>query len=104
MVVARILQPAIDTAVRVQPALGRTAAASQQAANAVSTLLLNASASIALVFGLWRLGHDLGWTSEFVIPSGLFSHWQVWLALALALRIMASAAAREAAKNAEPRA
>jgi len=41
---------------------------------------------LALVFGLWRVSADLGWTENFVISSGLFSHWQVWIALALALK------------------
>jgi hypothetical protein len=27
---------------------------------------------------------DLGWTGNFFIGSGLLSHWQVWIALAIA--------------------
>ena len=41
---------------------------------------------LALVFGLWRVGTDLGWTGNFLIASGLFSHWQVWMAIAIALK------------------
>jgi hypothetical protein len=37
-----------------------------------------------LMLGLWRLTADVGWTDEFAIQSGLLSHWQVWLALAIA--------------------
>lgn len=43
-------------------------------------------ASLALfVMAAWRFFADLGWTSDFVIGEGVFSHWQVWGALGLAL-------------------
>lgn len=43
-------------------------------------------ASMALfVMAAWRFCADLGWTSDFVISEGIFSHWQVWGALGLAL-------------------
>lgn len=32
--------------------------------------------------GLWRLGADLGWTGPFFVEDGVFSRWQVWIALA----------------------
>ncbi len=60
----------------------------QQLVNALIILLAPAS-MIALVFGLWRIGADLAWTGAFVISDGFFSHWQVWLALAGALRLAA---------------
>ncbi|HYW42359.1 MAG TPA: hypothetical protein VE959_05855 [Bryobacteraceae bacterium] len=44
--------------------------------------LLTPAAALAGVFALWRLAADLKWTSQFVIPSGLFSHWQVWVVAA----------------------
>lgn len=59
-----------------------------QLANILIILLAPAS-MVALVFGLWRLGSDLAWTGTFVISDGFFSHWQVWLALAGALRLAA---------------
>jgi hypothetical protein len=37
-----------------------------------------------LGLGMWRLTSDLGWTGTFAIPEGLLSHWQVWLAMAVA--------------------
>lgn len=49
--------------------------------------LINPVALIALVLGLWRLTADLGWTGAFLISDGLFSHWQVWIALALVLKV-----------------
>lgn len=53
----------------------------------VLIILLTPASIIALAFGLWRVGADLGWTGAFVIPDGFFSHWQVWLALAAGLRL-----------------
>lgn len=40
-------------------------------------------------FALWRLGADLKWTGDFFIPDGMFSRWQVWLALAVATQAAA---------------
>jgi hypothetical protein len=52
--------------------------------------LLTPAAAVATVLALWRLGADLRWTGEFAISEGLFSHWQVWLALAFLLQTAAS--------------
>jgi hypothetical protein len=69
----------------VTPGLSRTVAFSQQAANFIA-VFLDPTALLALVFGLWRFGVDLGWTGSFVIGQGLFSHWQVWIALAIGIK------------------
>ncbi len=58
-------------------------------APAVAALLTPAAAASA-VLALWRLGADLKWTEQFAIPDGFFSHWQVWMAIALALQSGAS--------------
>jgi hypothetical protein len=52
--------------------------------------LLTPAAVASAGLGLWRLGSDLNWTREFVIAKGLFSHWQVWMALAVGLQVAAS--------------
>ena len=44
--------------------------------------LLVPVAVMASVLGIWRLAADLRITSDFAIPNGLFSHWQVWIAFA----------------------
>ena len=44
---------------------------------------------MATALALWRLGADLNWTGEFAIPDGLFSHWQVWFAMAVVLQLAA---------------
>ena len=49
--------------------------------------LLTPAAAMALGLGLWRIAADLNWTNSFAIPSGLFSHWQVWLGAAAALQL-----------------
>jgi hypothetical protein len=52
--------------------------------------LLTPAAVVALVLGLWRVSADLGWTEEFLISKGFFSHWQVWIALAIGLQAAAA--------------
>ena len=51
--------------------------------------LMTPVAVMAAVLGLWRIGADLKWTSGFAIPSGIFSHWQVWLGVAFLLEVCA---------------
>jgi TRAP-type C4-dicarboxylate transport system permease small subunit len=53
----------------------------------VLAALLTPAAAMALVLGCWRIAADLSWTSSFAIPSGLFSHWQVWLGAAAVLQL-----------------
>ena len=61
-------------------------------------ILLTPAAMLALVFALWRIGADLGWTGTFVISDGFFSHWQVWLALAIGLKLATSSLQHTASK------
>jgi len=60
----------------------------RRVASAVAALLTPAGV-IALFLALWRAAADLNWTNSFAIPSGLFSHWQVWLAAAVLLQTCA---------------
>ena len=78
------LQNWLERAVaRAEPVFG------QQLAN-VMVALLTPAAGVALVMGLWRLCADLGWTEAFLISGGFFSHWQVWIALSIALKLLSS--------------
>ena len=52
--------------------------------------LMTPAAATAYALAFWRLGVDLNWTSDFIIGKGLFSRWQVWLALAAATQLAAS--------------
>ncbi len=47
--------------------------------------LLTPAALMALVLGLWRFSVDLSLSSQFPISHGLFSHWQVWIAVGVLL-------------------
>jgi hypothetical protein len=44
---------------------------------------------MACVLGFWRLAADLDWTSGFGITTGPFSHWQVWMVLAVIILLVA---------------
>jgi len=44
---------------------------------------------MAFVLSMWRLGADIGFTRSFAIHTGIFSHWQVWLAMSLVTQFMA---------------
>lgn len=47
--------------------------------------LLSPVAAVVFALAIWRLGQDLGVTTQFFIQDGPLSHWQVWLALAITL-------------------
>jgi hypothetical protein len=51
----------------------------------------------AWALGGWRLLADLKITGDFAISSGLFSHWQVWIALGVVLQVAAFLLQRAAA-------
>jgi hypothetical protein len=78
--------------VRVQLSYGRALRKTQhtqrQIAVALSSFLTPLSV-VALVLGFWRLGADLNLTGAFAISRGIFSHWQVWMALAIVLQAAA---------------
>ncbi len=44
--------------------------------------LLTPAAVMASALGLWRLASDMKVAGAFGISSGVFSHWQVWMASA----------------------
>ena len=78
-----------ELGIRLHPVLDRTESLSREAATAISAML-SPAAAIALGLGFWRLGADLGWTGQFAISSGLFSHWQVWFGLAVVVQVLAA--------------
>jgi hypothetical protein len=51
--------------------------------------LLTPAAVMALVLAIWPLAADLKFTGAFPIDAGVFSHWQVWLALGCSLQCIA---------------
>jgi hypothetical protein len=52
--------------------------------------LLTPAAVMACALAFWRLAADMNATGQFPIPSGLFSHWQVWVTLAASLQCCAT--------------
>src|SRR3954467_6227428 len=56
--------------------------------------LLGPASVMAFVLGGWRLGADLNLTGQFAISHGLFSHWQVWLALGAGMQVAAAILSR----------
>jgi len=55
----------------------------------VVRFLLTPVAVAAGAVGIWRLGTDPGWTNGFFIAQGFLSHWQVWLAAAIGIQLLA---------------
>jgi len=86
---------------RLQSLVRRTVATSAQAAD-VLVALVTPSAVVASVMGLWRLTADMGWTESFPISTGFFSHWLVWIVLAIGLKFGASALAAKLLPVAAP--
>ena|SRR5690348_3267360 len=68
--------------------ISRRAVKNSRAARVAAYLLTITSISCAS-FGIWRLGNDLGWAGDFVFTSGALSHWQVWIAAAIAAQYLA---------------
>ena len=57
---------------------------------AVLVWLLGPVSLLAYAFAAWRVAADIGWSASFFIPTGLFSHWLIWLSIGLALSFSAS--------------
>lgn len=65
----------------------KTTGKNRNAALAIAALVTPATL-LAFVLASWRMSADLGFTSAFPITTGLLSHWQVWLAIALAAQFL----------------
>ena len=70
------------------PRVSRRQGKNRHLALALATLLWPAALA-AYVLGFWRLAADLGLAGGFGIAEGVFSHWQVWIALAGLLNVAA---------------
>jgi hypothetical protein len=70
--------------------VGKQRRKNRRLALAVGALLTPATV-MAAILALWRLAADLNWTNTFAISSGLFSHWQVWMAAAAVLHLCSRA-------------
>lgn len=52
--------------------------------------LLTPASLLAFVLAAWRLGADLGFTGEFAIGQGFFSHWIVWAGIGIGIQYFAN--------------
>jgi hypothetical protein len=52
--------------------------------------LMTPASLLAFVLAAWRLGSDLGFTGEFAIGQGFFSHWIVWAAIGIGIQSFAN--------------
>lgn len=68
-------------------ALGKRPAKPNRRLALAAAGLLTPAALIASVLAVWRIAADLNVAGSFAIPTGLFSHWQVWLAAAILLQL-----------------
>jgi len=53
--------------------------------------LMTPAALMAYVLAFWRLGADMRIAGQFAIEDGFFSHWQVWLPIAVGLSMSSAA-------------
>ena len=65
----------------------------------VCAALLTPAALMAWALGGWRLMADLKWTGDFAIRDGIFSHWQVWVALGVGVQFVAFILTRAGRKD-----
>lgn len=59
----------------------------QASVSSAIACLLSPIALMAGILGAWRFFSERGMAGDFVIAEGLFSHWQVWVGLAVVLRM-----------------
>ena len=64
------------------PKIKKTTGKNRNTALAIAALVTPATL-LAFLLAFWRMSADLGLTSAFPITTGLLSHWQVWLAIAI---------------------
>ena len=67
---------------------------------AVSSLL-TPCALVAFTLTFWSIAADMRWSSTFFVSTGLFSHWEVWLASAGLLLLLARLLGQEQSVDGE---
>ena len=55
----------------------------------MASSLMTPVALMAWALAGWRIAADMNWTGEFAIASGWLSHWQVWVAVGIAVQFCA---------------
>ncbi len=85
------------------PKVGKNGRRTRRAALAFAVILRPVAFLVALM-GVWRISADLGFTSSFVISSGFFSHWQIWVAAAVCIEFLCHLLNRYGKRTDEPKA
>jgi hypothetical protein len=70
-------------------------------ARGVAALMAPASLA-AYALGCWRIASDLRWAGDFAINRGIFSHWQVWIALGIGIQAGATTLRRVGRTRRQP--
>ena len=55
----------------------------------VVSALMTPIALMAFALGCWSIAADLKLTSSFAISDGIFAHWQIWIAIGIAVQLAA---------------
>jgi hypothetical protein len=50
--------------------------------------LLTLVSVVCFVMSAWKLFSEFGWAGNFFISAGIFSHWQIWIAGAVAAQLI----------------
>jgi hypothetical protein len=58
---------------------------SVQELSAMAATALSPASALSMAMAVWRLGQDLGFTRNFFLTDGPFSHWQVWFGISACL-------------------
>ncbi|MGA7413132.1 MAG: hypothetical protein WBW33_21830 [Bryobacteraceae bacterium] len=74
---------------------GEWATNTSQRFGGVVSALLNPAIVSVYVLAFWSLTADIGWTGTFMVSSGPFSNWMVWLGIAALLHGAASILKRQ---------
>jgi len=69
---------------------GEWATITSQRFGGVLSALLNPAIVSVYVLAFWSLTANIGWTGVFIVSSGPFSNWMVWLGIAVVLHCAAS--------------
>jgi hypothetical protein len=70
------------------PVVSRRSGKNSRIARLASSLLTLVALGGASL-GFWRVSTDLGWAGDFVVSSGIMSHWQIWIGAAAAIQYAA---------------
>jgi hypothetical protein len=83
------------------PVVSRRAVKNRRLATLAASVLTLTSISCGSL-AIWRIGTDLEWAGDFVFPSGLLSHWQIWMGAAIAVQYVGWRLSRYARQTIAP--